>query len=108
MLGLFLLYFIGKAFYELAHEHNKNKWGFAILGVASYYAGTFLGGVILGVLMELGIFTSLYDVPDLALGLITLPIGILACWATYRLLKSNWERVTKSEKSEVLDQDLIQ
>ncbi len=44
MLGLFLLYFIGKIFYQLAEAHNKNKWVFAILGVIAYYAGTFLGG----------------------------------------------------------------
>ena len=33
MLGLLLIYFIGKYFYDLAAEFEKNKWLYAILGV---------------------------------------------------------------------------
>ena len=33
MLGLVLLYWIGKYFYKLAEEYDKSKWGFAILGL---------------------------------------------------------------------------
>jgi hypothetical protein len=35
MLGLILIYFVGKAFYDLAGLHGKSQWGFAILGIVS-------------------------------------------------------------------------
>ena len=53
MLGLLLLYWVGKYFYKLAEEHDKSKWGFAILGVVSYYAGIVVFGFITGIVMEL-------------------------------------------------------
>ena len=37
MLGLLLIYWIGKKYYELATEHNRSPWGYAILGVFVYY-----------------------------------------------------------------------
>ncbi len=35
MIELVLIFFVGKAFYDLAGRHKKHQWGFAILG--SYY-----------------------------------------------------------------------
>lgn len=112
MLGLLvaglLLYLIGKPFYDLAHEHNKSRWGFAILGVASYYAGTVLTGLLLGVIMGLGYLEFMSDLSDIAISFLTFPIGLLTCWATYRLLKAHWIKSTKAETTETLDEDLIQ
>ena len=45
MLGFLLIYFIWKYYSELAVEHNKSKWGYALLGIATYYIGTFIGGL---------------------------------------------------------------
>jgi hypothetical protein len=112
MIGLLvvglLLYLIGRPFYELAHEHNKSRWGFAILGVASYYAGTAVAGLFLGMIIGLGYLQSLADFSDMAIGFLTLPIGLLTCWGAYRLLKSNWEKSQKPENTDTLDEDLIQ
>ncbi|TDN87659.1 hypothetical protein DET49_111107 [Salegentibacter sp. 24] len=38
MLGLLLLYWIGKYHYRLAGEYDKSQWGFTILGIVAYYA----------------------------------------------------------------------
>jgi hypothetical protein len=47
MLGLVFIYFIGRYYYKLAENHNRSKWGFAVLGVATYYGGTFAAGALL-------------------------------------------------------------
>lgn len=43
MIDFLLTYFIGKAFYDLASQHKKHKWEFAISGIAVYY-GAVLNG----------------------------------------------------------------
>ena len=48
MLGLLLIYFIGKQFYVLAESFKQNKWLFAILSVVVYYAAGLIFGVVLG------------------------------------------------------------
>ena len=50
MLGILLIYFIGKSFYTLAETHNRSRWTFAIIGIVTYYASLFLGAIILGLL----------------------------------------------------------
>src|SRR4051812_12081288 len=109
MIGFLLLYFVGKAFYTLAETHNKSKWGFAILGVASYYIGIILGGVILGLMMELGLADGLRDLPDMTIGLIAIPLGVLCCWGLYRILKSQWSKQpVKRDSGDILDAEVIE
>ncbi len=77
MIGLILLYFIGKRFYTLAETHQQNKWLFAVLGVVTYYVGTLVFGVILGVIdgiLELGIDWD----NNILMALVVLPIGLLS------------------------------
>jgi len=93
MLGLLFIYFVGKQFYELAKEFNKNnKWLYAVLGVISYYGGGFL--IVLG-LMFLGYFfvpEFVESLSETVIGLIMIPCGIFACWIFHYLLKKNWQR----------------
>ena len=107
LLVIFLIYYIGRAFYELAFEFDKHQWGYAILGVVCYYAGTFVGGLILvvgaGFIFELDITTY----PDLAINLMSMPFGFLACWGLYRILKSHWQKKTEAPETEsILDGNL--
>src|SRR5687768_9646912 len=102
MLGLFLIYFVGKAFYQLAELYNKSKWGFAVLGVASYYAGTFFFGVAIGLSNELG-WIDTGHVPEIGLSLMGIPFGILACWGLYKILERQWSKPSKFTDEEILD-----
>jgi len=106
--GLFLLYYIGKSFYELARAYQKSTWGFAILGVASYYFGTILGALLITLYVELITESSIDDVSEIALNLMSIPFGLVLCWGTYRLLKKSWSkvRVTPEPEDEVLDGSL--
>ena len=108
MLGLVLLYFVGKAFYDLAGLNNKGQWLYAILGVGSYYAGLIIGGVLIAIGYELFI-GSVDEVNDTLLSIFALPLGVLACWGFYRLLKNRWEKeqAIADSADEVLDVHLI-
>ncbi len=109
MISLVLLYFVGKAFYDLAGRHGKGQWLFAILGVGSYYAGLFIGGLLIGIGYEVFI-GSVDDVNQTLLGFVGLPFGVLACWGFYRILESSWENkesTTTFTSEDILDSNLI-
>lgn len=92
MLGLVLLYWIGKYFYKLAEEYNKKKWVFAILGIVVYYGGIFIfGGITFG-LIDIFAEGFIDNSNDFILSLIALPFGILSCYLLYKYLEKNWEQ----------------
>ncbi|MEM9024536.1 MAG: hypothetical protein AAGB22_12390 [Bacteroidota bacterium] len=106
-MDLFLLYFIGRAFYKLAEKHGKHRWGYAILGVISYYAGAAIFGFILALLIDLGLVSwQLYDMDELALSLLALPAGLLTCWGAYAITKRVLSRqaTANAELHDILDQ----
>jgi membrane-bound ClpP family serine protease len=110
MLGLFLLYFVGKAFYTLAENHSKSKWGFGILGVLSYYFGLVLGGFVLFFIFEFGFSQSLEETNDILVSVLALPFGVLTCWGFYQLLKSRWSKqpeIIVADSDDVLDANLV-
>ncbi|MDN5205607.1 hypothetical protein QQ008_29755 [Fulvivirgaceae bacterium BMA10] len=102
MLGILLIYFIGKSYYQLAQKYEKHKWGFAILGVASYYFGTIVGGVLIYLAVDLGL-SSIDNMPDVAVGFMVLPFGILACWGLHTILKRQWSNTQVKGGENVLD-----
>ena len=97
MLGLALIYFIGKYYYNLAALHEKSKWLYAIIGVASYYGGAFIFGIILGLVMEVGFDSSVADLNNATLGFIALPFGVGTTALVYHLLKKNWQKNKKAD-----------
>lgn len=104
MVGLILIYFVGKAFYDMAERNDESKWLYGILGVASYYGGIILGGLLLGILMEAGVLPFLADLGDTMLGLVCIPFGVLLCWGFYNYLKKSWlKKSTTSNNSDLLD-----
>lgn len=91
MLGILLIYFIGKHFYKMAETYNKNKWLFAILGVVTYYVGTFIGGIVLAILDEIFVLGINWD-SNLILGLMALPFGIALDYLFYKILEKKWKK----------------
>lgn len=92
MLGLILLYWIGKYFYKLAEEYDKHKWGYAILGIVFYYGGTFFFGMILVFIIEIFSPGFIDTVNDNVLGIMALPFGILSCYLAYKYFEKTWEK----------------
>ena len=106
MIGLFILYFIGKSFNDLAFEFEKKRWVYIVLGIASYYAGTFTFSILLGIVLGLGAFEPVEIHPYLS-GLMVLPFGLLSCYLYYRYLKNQWSRQPGITDSELLDEDFL-
>jgi hypothetical protein len=79
MLSLVLIYFVGRRFYDTAQKYNQSGWLYAVLGVLSYYGGIMVGAVILGIVLGLFFPAFLDETSEMLLGLMTIPIGILAC-----------------------------
>ncbi len=102
MLGILLLFFIGKYFYKLAEKFEKSKWGFAVLGIVTYYAGTAIYGIIY-VVVYFSIYPDAYedDINEWSLSLTAIPIGLTFAYVLYYLLEKNWKKNKKEEKSDI-------
>ncbi|MEM8908000.1 MAG: hypothetical protein AAGD05_09165 [Bacteroidota bacterium] len=107
MLGILLIYFIAKAYSDLAAKHERSKWGFAILGIVSYYLGGFIGGIILAIAFELLGMTPIEEMNETALGLLAIPFGVLFCWGLYQWLKHSWTHTDIINQQDILDSELM-
>lgn len=101
MLGILFLFFIGKYYYKLAEEYGRNKWGFAVIGVVTYYAGTFITAVIYGI-----IYFMMYpdaseeSVDTVGLKLTVVILGLLSCVILYFILENNWKKAKEIPKKD--------
>ena len=86
MLGILLIYFIGKYFHELAQDFYKHRWLYAILGIVVYYASGGVFGVVLGVL-DLFLALNINWEDTFGINLLSIPIGLLGCYVFYVMLK---------------------
>jgi hypothetical protein len=107
MLGIVLIIFIGNYFYKLAHEFNKNRWLFAILGIASYYAGTAIAGFTLGIITAMNGSDFVNTTPRFVLSIIFMPFGLLTCWGFYRILFNQWNKQSMINNNDSLDANLM-
>lgn len=103
MLGLLLLYWIGKYFYKLAKGFNKNEWGFAILGVVIYYIGAYSFVFIFGIIAEVISPGYIDTFNEKLLGLLMLPFGVLSCYLLYMFLEKKWNK-EKPETNKMIDE----
>jgi len=107
MLGLILLYFIGKAFYDLAKKNGQNGWGYAIGGIASYYGGIFLASTLFFTLYDLFIVGEIDRNNALAVSLLSVLFGVLICWLVYRQTKKHFEGKKAQSNADILDDEFI-
>jgi len=105
MLGILLLIFIGQKFYKLAKRFKKkNEWLYAIIGIATYYAGAlFIGGVILLIIIEFVVNKSLDDFSDVLLSFMMMPFGLVAVFGLHYILKKKFEKEVVLVKDEIKD-----
>ncbi len=103
MLGLLLLYFVGKHFSDLAQKYGKNKWLYAILAIVVYYGTTIVFGFLYGLIAALTNNLSMLEIPDLVIGLMVLPFGLLALWLMSRYLNKKWSADIKVKNVDLLD-----
>ncbi|XMO85618.1 hypothetical protein AAFN75_12555 [Algibacter sp. AS12] len=103
MLGILLIYFIGKRFYDLSEEYNQNKWLYAILGVVLYYVSSFVFGMLIA-LLDIYVFDWGIDWDNnFGANFNGLPVAILALWGFYMFLESKWKKSVIVVKNEIED-----
>jgi len=105
MIGLLLIYFLWKYFSELAIEHKKSKWGFGLTGIASYYLGTILFGVAIGIIDAFAGTNYVEETNNVVLNIASLPFGVLSAWGLYKYLENKWN-AQKFGDSDSLDHEL--
>lgn len=88
MLGLIFIYYIGKSYYRLASDHNKdNKWLYSVLGIIAYYAGVYGFAIMLGIYAEVSEKYEIYEMSDVMWSLVCFPFGIATCILLYMFLR---------------------
>lgn len=104
MLALIFIYFVGKNFYELAHEHNRSRWGFAVLSVIVFYASQLIFGTILVSSIVLS-GVEMTTVMQFLMNVLAIGCGVAGIWLFYFLLKRAWGKNPKkgTSKSDLLD-----
>jgi hypothetical protein len=107
MLGLLFIYFIGNAFYKLAEQHNRSRWGFALLGIATYYGVPVFLAFIAAVFFAALENDFIEAIPEYAWTLISIPIGLGSVYGLYLLLKSQWKKKPASSAPDILDAELM-
>lgn len=104
MLGLLLIYFLGKKFYDLAFDHKRSPWLYAILGVVTYYGGLYLLGITIEVIMISSNNYSYLSINETLRTIFYIPLGLLCAFALYKVLEKNWcGKPIKKQTEELLD-----
>ncbi len=107
MLGLVFIFYLGKQFYDLAEKYKKPKWGYAAMGVLSYYLGSLILGLVIGIYIVLSNNPmSFGNYSDTTLGLLAIPFGLATSYGAYYLLKRYCQKSSYRE-SDFLDDDLL-
>ena len=102
MLGILLIYYIGKKFYELSDIYDKNKWLYAITSVVLYYV---TGIVLIAILVILDdLFYWGFDWESrFGINLISVPVGLFSVWLLYNSLEKRWKASAVSIQDEIQD-----
>ena len=109
MLGILLIFFIGRYFYNLALKYDKNAWLYAIIGVVTYYGSGLVVGFAIAILALVFEWEDILDEGNtLLLNLLSIPVGILGCYIVYYFLEKNFKGQTKDHNPNTLDEELFQ
>ena len=103
MLSILLIYFIGKRFYDLSIEFNKNKWVYGILGIVAYYV---IGGILVFIIAFLDIYVFGWEFDwesRFGVSYLSIPAGLLGVWGLYMVLENRWKKSVILIKDEIND-----
>jgi apolipoprotein N-acyltransferase len=106
MFGFLFIYWIWKAFGNLALEYAKNKWKYFFIGLGSYYGITFLSAIIY--VLVIAIFNG-FDVLDdnsyysSGIDFIFALAGGLGCYGVYKYLESKGQQERELAEKEGIE-----
>ena len=108
MLGVLLLFFIGRYFYNLAHKYQKNGWLYGFVGIVTYYAGGFAIVLFYVIVVEFFQWNIYGSDNEIYMSLLALPFGILSCYLLYHQLERQFQGKNHSPKANTLDEELFE
>lgn len=95
LVDIIFIIIAGKYFMQLAEQYGKSKWGYAVLGIISYYGAAFLFALGYGFILGL-FFPDQFDVLDGSmLILLAVAFGLVVCIILYQILRRKWKREAK-------------
>lgn len=106
MLGLLFIYWIWKAFSNLAIEYDKNKWTYFFIGIGSYYGTSILAGIVYGIIVVLingADAVNGEDYNSAGWNLLFLVLGGLGCYGVYKLLEQKGEKERELSRKEGIE-----
>ncbi len=106
MFGILILYFIARPFARLAVIKDKNKWLWGISSILVYYAGSFLGGIIIALVMQNTSQSSIEDMDNILIGVLAMPFGLLLAWLYYKFLERQWKKEEGFQQQDILDENI--
>jgi cytochrome b561 len=95
MLGIFLIYWVGRKYYDLAIRHGRSAWGYCILAIVIYYGSQFFLGIILALSMP-ELMANLDSGEEMALNFIGIPISLGVWYSVLVYLRKKWEAIEES------------
>jgi hypothetical protein len=98
MLGLVLIYWVAKKFYDLADYHNRSQWGYAFMGIGIYFGAQLLFGLFLEIFSP-GFIESLDKSAGFGLDLLGMAIGALFWYLALQYFTKKWENQYDSESN---------
>ncbi|MFT6244027.1 MAG: protein-S-isoprenylcysteine O-methyltransferase Ste14 [Salibacteraceae bacterium] len=103
MLGLLIIYWVGKWYFTLAEKHNKSKWLYAVLGALVYVTILITSPFLVVLIAFLVGADGTLELPQITLSLMGILIGLIATWALRAILKRQWENTLEAPEGELLD-----
>jgi hypothetical protein len=95
MLGIFLIYWVGKKYYDLATRHGRSAWGYCILAIAIYFGTQFIIGVILALSIP-EVIANLDSSEEMALNLLSVPLSLGMWYLVFIFLRDKWEAIEEN------------
>ena len=99
IIGLIILFNIIKIFNSLAMDYKKTRWKWTLIALATYYGTLFFSQLLIGVIYyfaspESFDYEGNFITPgtELAIGIATIPLGLLACYLLHRYLEKRWKK----------------
>ena len=92
-----LLFYVGFYFYRLAENHQKNKWIYGFVGIATYFTGT----IMYPLFIRLSYSEEIYDFDLAKITLKSCLIGFSCVFFLFNILSFVW-----SKKNKINDKDI--
>jgi len=96
-LGYVFLCYVGFYFFRLAENHNKNKWVFSLVGLATFFIGYFMYVLYFRVF----ILEEFSEFSLVEIGYKAFLTGIFITFLLFRLLSFVWDRKKLQNNNEV-------